>query len=141
MVLQSPLITCSLPILLLDTFGEWVTCALNINSVPISTQQMLDSWVENFPKKCRRLALIGCVAIIWTIWNTRNASCFQNGRHEDPAVLVFSLCWWLNNWTLLQKRVEDRDMLREGVKQIKTVALEAFHRAKGRALMSRRIEM
>lgn len=68
------------------------------------------SWVTGFSFGFHNIIAIGLSAVCWSIWKARNLLCFQNKNLGDPSKLVFSVCYWLDNWAALQKPVARRRM-------------------------------
>lgn len=81
-----------------------VICALGLFRSPCGVEDLLDSWLTQFPPGQRKLALYGSAAVCWTIWKTRNDACFNNKKiPNNPADVVYSLCALVNGWAILQK--------------------------------------
>jgi hypothetical protein len=71
-------------------------CALNFRSIPKGINDFFVSWMMNFEKEIMSLIVIGSGAVLWTIWESRNATCFNNKMIYDPPD-VFSCCFWLDS--------------------------------------------
>lgn len=46
---------------------------------PESTTDFLGNWLASFPVDQHKLVLCGGPAVVWTIWEVRNAACFRTG--------------------------------------------------------------
>lgn len=91
-----------------------VGCTFGIDSFPVSMLSIHD-WVRTFPVGIRQILIIGTSALCWSLWKARNAICFQNKFPGDPTNLVFSLCYWLDSWSILQKPDAKKKLLAASV--------------------------
>lgn len=78
-------------------------CSFGINNGPSSVEDLLSIWILQFRGRQRRLIAVGVSALCWTIWKSRNASCFSGIVLKAPTNLLFSVCYWMNFWADLQK--------------------------------------
>jgi hypothetical protein len=110
-----------------------VSCvSLGIYLKPSSFNDLYQGWFAASSGRDRKLLLIGTAALFWTIWKTRNRSCFHFSRIRpgDPTNVIFYLCNILNDWATLQKGVL-RKVLQRGASKIAKVAHEVFCRRHG----------
>ncbi|KQK17505.2 hypothetical protein BRADI_1g34862v3 [Brachypodium distachyon] len=75
--------------------------------------------------------MVGIAGVFWVLWNTRNNACFKNIKPASPFGVVRLLCFWLNLWSILQKKEADRNLLRWGTRLVEQVAKEVFEVARG----------
>lgn len=115
-----------------------VTCAMGIANIPRKLSDLVGPWLRSFPAEQRKMILGGEVTICWTIWKARNRACFDKKNPDDPTVLVYRLCHYLNSWSILQKP-QDRGKTEEGVKLIKKVLEEVYARSLGWNPFARRL--
>jgi hypothetical protein len=115
-----------------------VQVAFNLSSTPSTTAHLFCDWIQSFNKSVRNLVLVGCGAVLWAIWRTRNNACFNGKLVFDPIEVIYSCCFWLDAWSVLQSETA-REMLLEGSLRIRRTVNEFFARAKGWAPVSRRI--
>lgn len=98
----------------------------------------LGTGFHSFPGDQKKLMFCGAAAIIWTIWKTRNNTCFRNLFPSDTTALVFFVCNDILVWNSLHTEPKRR-RLDEGVSKIKTVMADANSRSHGWNLTRRRI--
>lgn len=115
-----------------------IQIALNLKSIPNDTGLLFVSWLMGFDKKIRKLIVIGCGAVHWTIWKSRNEAFFNNKMISDSSGIVFLCCCWLDSWAILQKKKE-KMMLVEGSLRVRRMAKEVFDCSLGWAPISKRI--
>jgi hypothetical protein len=60
-----------------------------LRSIPKDINDLLGSWMTGFEKEIRSLIVIGSGAVLWTIWKSRNAACFNNKMIMIPLTLYF----------------------------------------------------
>jgi hypothetical protein len=98
----------------------------------------LSSWLFSFSSKVRNLVAVGISAVVWTLWNTRNAVCFEHVYPSNPVVVLHKVAGLINKWTRLQRpnaRLAHLSVARLLVK----VVSEIFNRSKGWSPLSHRI--
>jgi hypothetical protein len=83
-----------------------VHSALGLNSIPNSTDDLFGPWINSFNKTEKNLVLFGCGAVIWAIWRSRNDCCFNANLIDDPTNVIFSCCYWIDAWSIRQKKKE-----------------------------------
>lgn len=73
---------------------------------------------------------VGVVAVLWSIWKTRNSVCFQSKFPTNPTQVMFVVCHWIDYCSRLQKgnRLET---LKLPSRRLWRVAAEAFNRRQG----------
>lgn len=76
--------------------------------------QNIRFWIPSFGKKEKNLMVVGISAKFWTIWRLRNSAVFDNRKVTDPSVPVNMTANWLHDWSILQRKQEDQEMLRRG---------------------------
>ena len=108
-----------------------LSCTFNFGRKPNSIQDMFGIWLGSFSKGKRRLTLVGIAAIIWTIWNTRNAICFENKKLNDLVALIHMIVNWINSWAILQPKQESREDLIWGAKLLERVGSDIFNATHG----------
>lgn len=91
---------CSLAKFLWNIVG----CALGNQRDPISFFDLCQNWLSSYTGKDRVVVLLGTAALLWSIWKTRNKSCFQSVMPRDPTDIIFLVCSLLYSWKNLQKR-------------------------------------
>lgn len=67
------------------------------------------------------------VAVVWTIWKSRNAACFKNKQIQDPIDLINDVCFWIESWSILQKSEDVREKLQLGVVLLRKVAADIYN--------------
>ena len=106
--------------------------------IPMNPSEMFSHWLHLFNKRDRNLLTVGCSAVLWTLWKIRNEACFEDKRIVN-TLDIFVLCYfWMNSWTLLQKK-SARRMLEERSIHIRKMASEFFSRAWGWSPVDRRL--
>ena len=76
-------------------------CAFNFSKTPDSIQELFGTWLNSFSKEKRKMVLAGAAAILWTLWNARNAICFDNKKIHDPTIQIHMVIHWINSWSIL----------------------------------------
>lgn len=110
---------------------ECILCvSLGVFSKPSSFDDLYEWWFAASSGRDRKIFLIGTAALFWTIWKTRNKSCFQSIRPGDPTNVVYYLRQFLNDWALLQKSALRR-VVQRGANKVMKVAHEVFSRRHG----------
>ena len=71
-------------------------------SPPISISHMLGNWLSLYNKNERNLILVGCAALCWAIWRSRNDIIFDNVRYNSFLQAIFRGAYWLHFWAQLQ---------------------------------------
>lgn len=115
-----------------------VACAFALPRIPSNLADLMGPWIKSFPTDLRRMVLCGSVTICWTIWKARNRACFDKIFPDDPASLVYRLCYYLKTRSILQ-RSQDRRRTEEEAGLIKKVLEEIYARSHGWNLLNRRI--
>ena len=98
--------------------------------LPLSFFDLCQNWIPSYSGKDRAIISIGAAALIWTIWKTRNKSCFQRVFLSNPINVIFTLCSLLDSWMILQRKGVQK-MLREVSKRLSRVANEVYRRTYG----------
>jgi hypothetical protein len=65
--------------------------------IPVKFNDLSD-WLFTFPSKARNLVVVGISAVVWSIWKTRNAACFDHVYPSAPVVLVYQISGLINKW-------------------------------------------
>ena len=66
-----------------------VQIALNLHTIPTSTDDLFGPWIHSFSKIDRNVVMFGCGAVLWSIWRTRNDKVFNGKMLADPSDAVF----------------------------------------------------
>ena len=98
--------------------------------LPLSFFDLCQNWIPSYSGKDRAIVSIGAAALIWTIWKTKNKSCFQRVFISNPINVIFTLCSLLDSWMILQRKGVQK-MLREVSKRLSRVANEVYRRTYG----------
>jgi hypothetical protein len=107
-------------------------------SLPKNANEMFGLWFCNFKKYERNLITIGCSAVLWSLWKTRNDCCFNNITSPNIANIVLLCCSWLDSWAILQKETS-RKMLLEGSSLLRRMVKGIFNINFGWVLMDNRL--
>jgi hypothetical protein len=116
-----------------------VQCALGLDNYPDSVSMMFGAWGNNFQGDQKAVIFLGCAAFLWSIWNIRNKACFHGKLPHDPIECIFSLCHWIDQWKVLQKK-KVQEVAEQGSLLLRRVASEAFNRACGWAPVTRMLK-
>jgi hypothetical protein len=96
-------------------------------------------WLLKFKDlKVRQISAVGVITVIWGIWKIRNKACFQNILPVDPNGVVSYISQLQLSWIALQRR-NLRKFQTIGAKLLVLVASEFFHKSRGWALLTRRL--
>lgn len=114
-------------------------CAFSLPGMPKTVKEIWSSWLPSFSGQTKKLMMVGVAGLLWTLWNIRNKACFNNARLTSPFGVVKLLCYWLNNWSVLQRREASQSLLRWGIRLIEQVAREIFEASRGWNPLQRRI--
>jgi hypothetical protein len=76
-------------------------------------------WFYSFLSE--KFYMFGMAAVCWAIWILRNKMTFEKYVLQNPAEVVFMVCYFLMHWTGLHKE-EDKKMLESGVKRLMETA-------------------
>jgi hypothetical protein len=87
----------------------WSLLAYSLGSVcrPNSMEQYW-FWIQKILPQSPSLYAVGLAAVIWAIWRTRNAACFDKKRVKSPTEIVCLICSFLTYWA---------GLLKEGLKE------------------------
>ena len=103
-----------------------VSCTLGINCQFSSVEEVVSRWLKRHFKKKRSLLAVVVTAVFWGIWKVRNSACFQGVWPDEPCVVVFKICYWIQWWALLQATQGVKDRLIYFAKLLERVATEVF---------------
>ena len=117
-----------------------VSSAFGFNCHFSSVDHCISSWLRGYGKKKRNLITVGIAAVIWSIWKTRNLACFQNKWPDEPCTVIFKICSWIQQWSLLQVRQGEKDKLMFCAKVLENVAMEVYGARKSWASWIPRLE-
>jgi hypothetical protein len=99
-------------------------------SLPKSSNDMFGKWLCSFKMHERNLITIGCSVVLWSLWKTRNDSCFNNINLSNAANILLLCCSWLDAWAILQKETPKKILL-ERSSRLRKMAKEIFNRRFG----------
>ena len=69
---------------------------------------MFEEWIYKFKNKSRNFVVVGCSAVLWTLWRVRNGVCF-NGKNTVYTDAIFFMCYFcMNDWALIHTKMEGR---------------------------------
>jgi len=80
------------------------------------------SWVV----KINSLLLIAASALVWTIWLTRNEIVFDKCKLKSLLQVLFRRTHWLQQWAILQRHEDLKDLLISATTRLETSALVFF---------------
>lgn len=115
-----------------------IQIALYLPTTPTDVEHLTGVWLRNFDKGYRKSIVVGCGAVLWAIWKSRNSICFNKKLHNDPTDVIFMCCFLLDYWALMQTG-RTKKMLEAGSKRIRETTREVFNRAHGWAPVTRSI--
>ena len=104
-------------------------CAFDIRNSPADITGLMGTWLDTFDKNYRDKILLGCGALLWSIWRMRNDVVFKDRLPNDPTELIYNDCSCLDKWLILQKKSQ-RNKVELGNQLLRRIASEAFRRAK-----------
>ena len=102
-----------------------VSCAFGVNCQFQNIDQGI-AWLNGFGKKKRNILSVGMASIIWHIWKTRNAACFQGEWPVEPYLVIIRICDGIQKWCILQVSQDAKEMLKFYAKLLERVAKEVF---------------
>jgi hypothetical protein len=79
-----------------------VQIAFKLRSTPTNISHLFEMWIFSFSKGIRNLVMVGCGAILWAIWKSRNRACLDKKMFLDPSEVTYICCFCLNHWAALQ---------------------------------------
>jgi hypothetical protein len=83
-------------------------------------------WIHNILPQAPTVHAVGLAAVIWAIWRTRNAVCFDKKRVKSPAEIAYLICSFLTYWIgLLEEDLKDQVI--QGAEVVKASVL-LFHK-------------
>ena len=88
----------------LGSYGVFWGCSLGNQRFPVSFLDLCQNQLPNYTGEDRVVVMLGVAALLWSIWKTRNKSCFQSLLPRDPTNVIFTLCSTLDSWTVLHKK-------------------------------------
>lgn len=129
MVPRKVLTTYYLHVRWLDSFGMlWgVLWVIPKHHCPFF--DLCRNWIPAYTGKDRTVVSIGA-ALLRLLWKARKKSCFQSILPKDPTDVIFTICYLLDSWAILQKRGV-LNMLREVPKSMTRVARDVYRGAHG----------
>jgi hypothetical protein len=113
-----------------------IQTALSLNYILSDVENIFGHWINSFSKTEKNLVLFCCGAVIWAIWRSRN-DCFNVTLIDDPTNVIFSCCFWIDAWTIQQKKREK--LVEQGNLRIQKTTSEIFSKAHGWKSVDRRI--
>lgn len=69
--------------------------------------------------------------MFWTLWKCRNGIIFDSKLYNDPMILIKLICFWIVGGSILQIKVENKEVLMLGGKLLKRVANEVYRSSQG----------
>jgi hypothetical protein len=83
-------------------------------------------WIHKILPQTPNLYAVGLAAVVWAIWRTRNAVCFDNKRVKSPTKIVCLICSFLTYWAgLLNEGMKEQVI--QGAEVVKSMTLY-FHK-------------
>uniref|UniRef100_A0ACD5TEX8 Uncharacterized protein n=1 Tax=Avena sativa TaxID=4498 RepID=A0ACD5TEX8_AVESA len=80
-------------------------CALDIRTdFDFNSVSDIINCVFRFPSSVRSLVAVGVASVVWSLWKTRNAACFNNFFPYDPTSVLAQSALSMNWWADLQIR-------------------------------------
>jgi hypothetical protein len=115
-----------------------IQMVLDSISLPNNSNDMFGKWLCGFKVYERNLITIGCSAVLWSLWKTRNDCCFNSINLYNAADILFLCCSWLDDWAILQKETPKKILL-ERSSRLRKMAKEFFNRRFGWAPVDNRL--
>jgi hypothetical protein len=112
--------------LLVRCMWNVVSCALGVSCQFKNVEECLLVWLKQFTGGKKGIMLVDVAAVMWSIWKARNLACLQKSWPNDPSVILFRACYWIDFWINLQVKESVRVELRRGAKLLEQVAAEVF---------------
>jgi hypothetical protein len=108
-----------------------VSVALGENCQFKNVEECLVIWLKKFSGDKRKVILVGVAAVMWSIWKARNLACFQHVWPNDPYVVMFCACYWIDFWSNLQVKKSAKGELRLGARLLEQIAVDVFRDQRG----------
>lgn len=121
------LFTCSVASLM----WSLLQCTFGLRKTPASIEECLGTWIKSFLKEDKKLVLVGISALFWTLWKCRNGVIFDNKFFTDPMTLIKLMCRWILDWSILQIKEQNREVMELGIKLLERVANEVYKASQG----------
>jgi hypothetical protein len=58
-----------------------------------TADQCISTWLKKFGGMRREIVTVGIVAVIWSIWKTRNLACFDKKWPDEPYAVILKICF------------------------------------------------
>ena len=81
-------------------------------------------WLHGIDNKLRPVIRVGAIAIIWSLWLSRNDKVF-NDKDSTRLQVLYRCTSILRSWSILQ-RVEYRGLFMEACARLEAVARDIF---------------
>lgn len=94
-------------------------------------QALFDNWIVMFNSHEKQIIMAGVSVVFWTIHKLRKIVVFDNPTINDPCVPVNMIARLLNDWTILQKKQGNQELLKWGVGMFELIASEVFRAIHG----------
>jgi hypothetical protein len=80
----------------------WNSVALGVSCQFTNVKSCLLIWLKQFTRNKKKIIIVGVSAVLWSLWKARNMVCFQNVWPNDPSVVLFLACYWIDFWSNLE---------------------------------------
>jgi hypothetical protein len=109
------------------SFARSIWSAIQIASnlyPPKSVANVFGNWLHGIDKKLRTVIRVGAIAVIWSLWLSRNDKVF-NDKDVSHMQVLYRCTNILRMWSTLQ-RVGHRDLFTEACARLEEVARDIF---------------
>jgi hypothetical protein len=103
-----------------------VSCALGVSCTFTNVKSCLLVWLKQFKGDKKKIIIVGVSVVLWSLWKARNMACFQKVWPNDPSVVLFCACYWIDFWSNLQVKEDVKLELQRGAKLLEQVMFEVF---------------
>jgi hypothetical protein len=93
---------------------------------PSDIDDLFHNWSKLGNKKYNTLLLTAVIALLWTIWITRNEVVFDKCKPKSLLQVLFRGIHWLRQWANLQRREDLKDEMISVAQHLETLALVFF---------------
>jgi hypothetical protein len=91
-----------------------------------SINHMYSDWLHGLNTRAKSLIMVGVAMLCWTLWLSRNDIVFEKCSSKTYIHVFYRGTHWCRFWAQLQRRDEDKDVLRNAYQILETTVMQIF---------------